>query len=212
MLNETPHIIIDNYYNKNEEIAVWKELEYYNSLPKNMIERAETSSVAYEKGKPLGSSYRWYIDDYYTDKGRKQSAILNCTYKFIDKSITSEISKLNDLSNLYKGCNTIYSHVSYYDNNDIYKKHYDTFHFTVLIWFFKEPKKFKGGDLFLGDNNIKIECKQNRAVIFPCFLNHSVNKIEMFDDVNSNDKLGRYCITHFLSHQLNGNEQFAKYF
>ena len=102
--------------------------------------------------------------------------------------------------------------ISYYEDGDHYGAHWDSATTTILRWFFKEPKKFKGGDLFLGDNNIKIECKQNRAVIFPCFLNHSVNKIEMFDDVNSNDKLGRYCITHFLSHQLNGNEQFAKYF
>ena len=48
--------------------------------------------------------------------------------------------------------------ISYYDTGKYYKPHIDSTHFTCLIWLFKEPKQFKGGDLKLIPAKETIEC------------------------------------------------------
>ena len=42
--NQFPFLVCDNWYTKNEEIAVWKELDYYSSLPKENQIRAENTN------------------------------------------------------------------------------------------------------------------------------------------------------------------------
>ena len=68
--------------------------------------------------------------------------------------------------------------ISYYDNGDKYDEHFDAFMHTAIIWFYKEPKKFEGGDFRLPELNETIECLHNRMIIFPsCYL-HSVSPLK----------------------------------
>ena len=86
--------------------------------------------------------------------------------------------------------------LSYYENNNYYKSHKDSAVLTFITWFFREPKKFEGGNLKFTDYNESIEVKHNRCVIFPSFYNHEVERITM--DINDLNKcLGRYTITNF---------------
>ena len=69
-----------------------------------------------------------------------------------------------------------------------------------MTWLYQEPKKFVGGDLFLGpDGNfddIKIDCVNNRTLIFPSMIPHTVDMIKM-EEQYLNKKQGRYVITQF---------------
>ena len=77
-----PFVVVDNWYTPNEEKAVWKELDYYSSLPKDNIHRAEDTIVArHPDGKSKSNAYRFYINEWYTETGKKRSAIQNCMYK-----------------------------------------------------------------------------------------------------------------------------------
>ncbi len=207
-----PYIIIDNWYTKSEDKAVWKELEFYNSLPKHIIDRAENTAVAIKGGKSLGKSYRWYLDFLYTKDGRYQSAILNCLYKASSPELLYHTKDLDPYHNMLKSSSKIRSLVSYYEDKDYYDEHFDTYHWTLLIWYFKEPKKFKGGDFCFTVPKSNIECKHNRAVLFPSCYTHKITPIEMNN--SEEEKNGRYTITHFYTHDENEKQfgiEFKKY-
>ena len=71
-----PFIVIDNWYTPNEEKAIWKELDYYSSAPKEHIDRAENTIVARNPdGSAKSKAFRWYLNNFYTIDGLKKSAI-----------------------------------------------------------------------------------------------------------------------------------------
>jgi Rps23 Pro-64 3,4-dihydroxylase Tpa1-like proline 4-hydroxylase len=85
----------------------------------------------------------------------------------------------------------------YYEHSDYYLPHRDNSAFTCLIWLYKEPRRFAGGDFRIDALERDIELKNNRLVIFPsCFL-HSVTPLSMKPD-DLGKGLGRYCLTTFL--------------
>ena len=61
-----PFIVIDNYYNPEEESAVWKELDFFTSNTLSIMDRAENTIVARdEDGTSKSIAYRVYLEDYY---------------------------------------------------------------------------------------------------------------------------------------------------
>ena len=187
--NETnfPYIVIDNFYNLPEEDAVSKELAYYSSLPNELVPSLF---------KDIN------VENIYSGDGRNHSTILKCiNYKPGRLDFISEINKLGQFKNLFKSCNFEKSFVSYYGQDESYDEQYDNFHMTMMVWFFKQSKKFKGGDLKFTETNEVINCEHNRALLFPSFYNYQVTPIK-FDVMQAGrDKLGKYCITHFFGHQ-----------
>lgn len=99
--------------------------------------------------------------------------------------------------NNYINTNTDSTMVSYYDHEQEYKSHKDSTQFTFLVWLYKEPKKFKGGDFCLTEANKRIKCIPNRMVMFPSYLGHKVYPVRMDSDAKFGD--GRYCVTHFFN-------------
>ena len=87
--------------------------------------------------------------------------------------------------------------ISYYDNSQEYKPHFDTVQFTSIIWFYKEPKKFVGGDFIFTQPNQTIECKHNRMIFFPSYYMHSVTPVSIAPE-NRDKGLGRFAITNFF--------------
>jgi len=191
-----PFIVVDNWYNPGEEKAIWKELEFFNATPKDQIERAENTIVARDnKGKPLSKAYRYYIENYYMRKN--VSPIFNCMYKQRSKAF-KDILGPNCIphSRSFNGTNGDSTVISYYEDNDFYEPHHDTFLWTCLIWMLKEPKAFDGGDFFMNDPEVEIKVKNNRMVMFPSYYLHSVSPIK-FKTPPKEIGQGRYTITHF---------------
>ena len=190
-----PFVIFDNWYTSSEEKAVWSELNFYNSLPKKYTYRSENTLTAKKNGESLSNSYRYYIDSMY--KNTTISPILNCKYKQKSKEFINLIQPLLPYSRNFVDKTNVSSMISYYGNNDEYKEHWDTSAWTMCIWFFKEPKLFKGGEFQFPEFNTEIELKHNRAVFFPgCYL-HKVKPI-LLSNENEYDNNGKYTITHFF--------------
>jgi hypothetical protein len=188
-----PFVLIENWYTPEEEKAVWKELEYYSSNP---IDRAEGGIVARdEDGKEKGKHYRFYLDKIYSQQGREQSNILNFTYKQKMLELHHKINECGHYGRSFFSSKSITSFVSYYENNDFYNSHYDSYHWTNLVWFVKEPKKFEGGDLIFEESNTKITLKHNRAIMFPSMFLHKSTPIKF--NQQSNGSEGKFTITHF---------------
>jgi len=193
-----PYLIVDNWYNKFEEDAIWKELEFLTSRGRDNSLRAEDTIVAHSKGKPLGRSYRYYLADIFNYQNRTSSNILRFLKKQQSKEFHDLLFKTFPHAINFVSTNQDSSLVSYYENNDVYDAHTDTFQFTCLIWFHKKPKKYKGGDFYFEQTGQTVESKHNRLLIFPCYYKHGVKKIKM--DTELPIGFGRYTITTFYFH------------
>jgi Rps23 Pro-64 3,4-dihydroxylase Tpa1-like proline 4-hydroxylase len=117
----------------------------------------------------------------------------------IEKNISDSFSSLCfGYKNIFK-LNYDETLISYYENGGYYKKHDDQALYSAITWFYKEPKRFSGGNFYFNDYEIEIKIKNNMTVIFPSFIQHSVDKVTLEED--SSDKLsglGRYSMTQFL--------------
>ena len=190
-----PFLVIDDWYTPEEEKAVWKELDFFSVTPKNKIDRAENTIVARNKdGSSKSKAYRFYIEDYY--KKREISPILNCTYKQKSSEFHNIISECMPYARSFLTSNSDSSLLSYYEENDHYKPHHDTFAWTCLIWMVREPRLFDGGDFKLNEPDIEVKLKNNRMVMFPCCYLHSVLPVK-FHTQPKEIGYGRYTITHF---------------
>jgi len=190
-----PFLVIDDWYTPNEEKAVWKELDFLNATPKDQIDRAENTIVARDKdGTARSNAYRFYIEGFY--QKRELSPIINCMYKQRTPEFQNIISECMPYSRTFLSSNEDSSLLSYYEENDHYKPHHDTFAWTCLIWMVREPRLFNGGDFKINEPDIEVKLKNNRAVFFPCCFLHSVSPVK-FHTQPKEIGYGRYTITHF---------------
>jgi len=192
-----PFLIVDNWYNEEEEKKVWKELDFYSSQDLNDVERAETSVVArYKDGKAKSKAFRYYLDAWYSDEGSDISHINKFTYKFRLPEFHKMLEPCVPYYRSFGVTNRTSSLISYYEENDYYESHFDSFMWTCLIWYFKEPKQFEGGDFGFPESGYTVKLKHNRMVMFPCCYNHQVTPVKFITPPKETG-LGRYTITHF---------------
>ena len=202
-----PFLVIDNWYTPNEEKAVWKELDFYSSMPKEAIHRAENTIVAKNPdGSSKSKAYRFYINEYFTSAGRRRSAIHNCMYKQRTSEFHKIIGECMPYARSFHSSNGDSSLISYYEENDHYSAHHDSFAWTNLIWFVREPRLFNGGDFDFPESGFEVKLKHNRAVFFPCCYLHRVSPVK-FHTQPKEIGFGRYTITHFYYSMPDGGAQ-----
>jgi len=190
-----PALVIDNWYTPNEEKAVWKELDFYSATPKKYLEKAEDTIVARDKdGSPRSTAYRFYLETFYNNK--LISPIYNCMKKQRSPEFRDIMGNFMPYARSFLSTTEDTSLISYYEDNDHYKPHYDSFSWTCLIWMVREPKLFDGGDFLLNEPNYEIKLKNNRMVMFPSCLLHSVTPLK-FHTQPEEAGYGKYTITHF---------------
>ena len=197
------HMIIENFFTDSQIELALNELETYDYLPPEKTGAAEA-----EDGTPLKKNQAVFIDGLYKEN-RKDSFILNNygSTLFTDEFKTA--CKTHDLLfNYVLETNFDETLVSYYENSDYYKRHCDSAVFTCLLYLFKTPKKFEGGEITFHYRDIEYTppFKNNMCIVFPSIVDHSVNPVKMHqDDLNKGN--GRYCLSKFLD--IKGN--FRKY-
>ena len=197
-LNHTfPYIIIDDFYNQEECSLIWEELTflcYPCKLERSSIERGG----AHVGGDLLKFTNDTYLDSFYSK--REYSNILN-----LNRKVFNNHEKIFFAHNswFFKNIsfNIDYTQVVYYEDNDEYKAHQDCSLVTCLTWFYREPKKFNGGNLYFPEYDLEIEVLNNRMIIFPSVIIHTAKKVSMSEE-NRNKKLGRFCISQFLLSQM----------
>ena len=203
-----PYILIDEFYDKKEEELIWQELEFYSGKYVNADQdtsgnRPKALDRVSEAGKLRNSSNRIYLDQVYTQGSRHFSNILNVYGKITSEDVMKVVRDNMPTAPILEHSNYDLSQISYYDSGDFYGNHADIYGYTVLVWFFKEPKRFNGGDFMLLGPNKLIECKHNRLVMIPSYYMHSVTPITM-EEKYRNKGLGRYTLTHFYFVGING--------
>lgn len=193
-----PVLLIDNYYSFNEENLIWKELDFYISNHKNTFIRTEKDKQVAKNndGEPKGIAYRIPISSMFHSEYVKCSNVFN----FIKKQKTNHFNNLIKETffnhNVFFNTNCDSTIITYYEEGDSYDTHNDNSAFTSIIWFYKQPKKFNGGNLFFEESGIEIECLHNRMIIFPGYYLHKVSPIKWNEKVDDFG-YGRFSLTHF---------------
>jgi len=94
--------------------------------------------------------------------------------------------------------------ISRYGNCGFYKKHQDTrwdhitYRLVTLVYYVNQlPERFTGGSLLLwkGDECLRIDPKHNRALIFPSFTLHEVERTCMDGDKWED---GRFSVNYWI--------------
>ena len=89
------------------------------------------------------------------------------------------------------------------EDGDFYLPHVDASVYTVISYFWKEPKKFTGGNLKLKDFDIEIEVKNNMVIYMPSVYVHEVTPIVMEEKSLG---YGRYSMSQFLFVRNSAND------
>jgi Rps23 Pro-64 3,4-dihydroxylase Tpa1-like proline 4-hydroxylase len=192
-----PLVVIDNFYSEKSCDSIWQELCFLNSdgrklkMPEDTggaIREQESETISLKKNKGLR------LEDAYAD--RNISNIFFENRKIFDEEIVKKLESISPIFRYLSLSNSDVTIMHYYENNDYYLAHRDGAAITAVSWFYKFPKSFKGGNLKF-ENGLSIECIHNRTVIFPSFLEHSVDEIIMDQEKTSNN-YGRYSLTHMI--------------
>jgi len=187
-----PHIVFHDFYTDEELDLIWEELKFYTRPNKLFDVEDYMGVVGYTKAKAL------HLDSVYTGKNRVLSNILEVTRKVFDKEILETFSKLDDCCSFAKFTNYDHTKVRYYHNGDYYKPHIDTyFEFLAFSYFYKEPKRFDGGNLIFPKYDYEFNCEHNSIIMMPAWVEHGVSEVTIKDS-DYYDGYGRYAITHFF--------------
>ena len=191
-----PHLIIENFYNQEELELIWEELNFYTK-PGKFLEAKDFGGVVDKT-----NHHAILLDDLY-EKNRDISNILNVNRKIFLEEILDTFSNIHDCCSIAPSTNWDITKVRYYHDGEYYKPHIDVnFQFLAFSYFYKNPKRFKGGELYFPKYNYEYPCYDNSIIFFPGWVEHGVNEVKI-EDSDYYDGYGRYAITIF--HNINFN-------
>ena len=187
-----PYILIEDLYTQEEEDLIKKECDFL--LPGLLDHERTNAAVDALTGQSLKKNKGVFIDDVWAIH-RDFSYILKCNRK-IFHLLQEQKEKLGYDNWFFKNQKTNIDHtlISYYEDDDFYLPHSDAAVYTVLTWFYKEPKSFTGGDFVFPDYDLRLECKNNLTIVFPSMIDHQVESVKVDDD-KLNQGFGRWTLT-----------------
>tara|TARA_S200002703_G_scaffold151407_1_gene150768 strand:- start:80 stop:736 length:657 start_codon:yes stop_codon:yes gene_type:complete len=194
-----PHLIVDNFYNKEELELIWEELKYYTK-PGKLLEVEKYGGVTgYTDSKAI------MLDSLYKNNSknggvnwRNLSNILTVNRKLFTSGVLDVFAEIHDCCCIANQSNNDTTKIRYYHDGDKYDPHTDkAFQFLGFSYFYKEPKKFEGGQLYFPKYDYEIPCDNNSMIIFPGWVEHGVREISIKES-DYFDGWGRYAITSFF--------------
>jgi hypothetical protein len=191
--NPFPFMIVKNFYDENELNLIWEELDFYTK-PGKFLDASGYGGIPNKT-----NSKALLLDELYPKKYRNISNILTANRKLFKCGVLDKFSEIHGCCSIANKSNHDITKVRYYHNDEYYDPHTDcAYHFLAFSYFYKEPKKFTGGDLIFPKYDFKSPCENNSMFIFPGWVEHGVDKVTI-ENSDYFDGLGRYCISNFFS-------------
>ena len=188
-----PHIIIHDFYDDEELELIWEELDFYTK-PGKLLDAKGFGGVV---GKT--NSHALMLDDIYPPAYRRVSNILEANRKLFTSGVLDAFAQCHDCCSIAPKVNSDYTKVRYYHDGEYYQPHTDqAVMFLAFSYFYKEPKRFKGGDLVFPQYEKLLTCENNMTIMLPGWVEHGVAKVEI-EDSDYFDGYGRYAITNFMT-------------
>ena len=186
-----PHLIVENYYNEEELKLIWEELNFFTK-PGKLLEAKDYGGIP-----DRTNSLAVQLDAVF-ENHRQMSNILTVNRKLFSSGILHEFGKIHDCCSIAKDCNHDTTKLRYYHHDDYYEPHIDRcMQFLGFSYFYKEPKKFTGGELLFPKYDYELTCANNSIIIMPGWVEHAVSKVSI-EDFDYFDGWGRYAITSFF--------------
>lgn len=195
-------VVIDNFYSDSQLEDINKEL-CWMTKPSIMTGPENLATATDEKGGMLSSKKGIFLEEVF--KNWRHSSLISYPWENLNKKeVVENILSFNGLYKSLYRCNSRSHLLSYYENSDYYKPHFDVSFFTFLSYFHKEPKCFDGGEIRLSsyDNSkfATVEIKNNRVVLISSSTLHEVLPIKSKNNTtNTLSGNGRYCCSVFLT-------------
>ena len=187
-----PHMIVKNFYNESELKLIWEELDFYTKDGK-LFDAHEFGGVVDKT-----NSKAIWLDKVFSKKYRNLSNILKVNRKLFDSAVLEAFSSIHDCCSIAKFCNYDVTKVRYYHDGDYYEPHTDkTVQFLGFSYFYREPKRFEGGNLIFPKYDYEFNCEHNSLIMFPSWVEHGVSEISI-QESDYFEGYGRYAITHFF--------------
>jgi len=194
-----PHAIVDNFYNEEELKLIWEELNFYTKPGKLLEAKDYGGVVGYTNAKAL------MLDSVYPDYSRSDginyrtlSNILTVNRKLFTSGVLDAFAGIHDCCSIANASNSDTTKIRYYHDGEGYDPHTDKgFQFLGFSYFYKEPKKFTGGQLYFPKYNYEVSCDNNSMIVFPGWVEHGVREVKI-EDSDYFDGWGRYAITSFF--------------
>jgi len=197
-----PLMVISNFYNDMELALIWQELEFYTA-PNKLLDAEDYGGVIGKTNAKALHLDRIYKNIENGANYRDISNILTVNRKLFNSGVLDKFSELHGCCSIANETNWDTTKVRYYHNGEYYDPHTDkSTQFLAFSYFYREPKKFKGGDLEFPKYDFKIPCENNSMVIFPGWVEHGVRKVKI-EDSDYYDGWGRYAITSFFGNKDN---------
>jgi hypothetical protein len=137
--------------------------------PVEIIDSAKDENNLYKK-----NCMSLFADEHYAED-RSKSNILTFNRKLFGKDITSFAKNVNLFYEHLKYCNVDTTLLNFYQGNEYYKSHTDDSIISAIT--FIELGNIKGGGLIFTKENIKVEFKDNRMIIFAGCIFHETEPI-----------------------------------
>jgi len=186
-----PHLLLKNFYDAEELNMIWQELKFLTKSGKLLDPiRYGGESMCFTNSKTL------ILDDIYGI--RRMSNILKCYRKIFHEYILGLFSEIHDSCLRMKYSNGDCTQIRYYHDGEYHKPHTDAaMNFLAIFNFYKEPKKFSGGELYFPKYDYEFSCPNNSMIIMPSWVKHGVREVKIKDS-DYYDGNGRYTITTFM--------------
>jgi Rps23 Pro-64 3,4-dihydroxylase Tpa1-like proline 4-hydroxylase len=190
-----PHLIINDFYNEKELKLIWEELSFYTK-PGKFLEAKYFGGIVNKT-----NSHALALDGVYREEYRNLSNILTVNRKLFDTELLKTFSDIDDCCSIALTSNWDITKVRYYHHDEYYEPHTDRdFQFLAFSYFYKEPKKFRGGEVYFPDYDYELPCNNNSMIILPGWVQHGVRKVNI-EDSDYYDGYGRYCISSFFGNK-----------
>lgn len=192
-INQHPFdfLVIDNLYDQKELELIWKEIELFYP---NLLLPENTGSARDPSGKLLKKNLGVFLDNVYHE--RFFSNILKINRKIFHTDIVRSMQSLNPFYRLFPQTNNDSTLLNYYSDEGYYEPHSDHSLFTAVTVLYREPIGFSGGDFVFSEYEHLIEKKNNRVIIFPGVVKHSVTPVHVFKNT---DFAGRFSLSQFIN-------------
>ena len=177
-----PHLIIENFYTDEELELIWEELNFLTKPGKLYEPGVDHGAWDSEKQEFLTKSRSLRLDSAYNDKNL--SNIITVTQKLFNHGFLNIFFEKFPQHKKVLYTNYCITKCRYYHDGDYYDPHTDIFHdFLAFSYFYREPKKFLGGELYFPEyGDYEFECSNNSIILLPSYVTHGVKMVSINDD------------------------------
>jgi len=194
-INE-PVLLLKEVFKSEEKFLIEKELDFLCKDYK-LLGPEHTGTATDEENKPKKFNKGLFLDEVFPF--RAVSDILAINRKYFSKEFCDSIEMFDNIFKYLRKSNRDHTLLSYYEENSWYKSHEDRAVLSIITYYWKEDKKFVGGDLKFTSHNYTVDISPWDVIIFPSFILHEVSPVTLLPGIEKNKLNGRVSLTTFVA-------------